>query len=128
MTFTQIMGTTAATQPFNTGAVSGTDDESPLTTSYSFSISQRLPFFSSLFEASYVGSDSKYQLNQNGVGTNANVIPAGRLYQSDVTQDPSKLNNGGEYIYGPFPIYQVISVVNHNLSSNYNSMQLSWVR
>lgn len=128
MTFTQIMATTAATQPFNTGAVSGTDDETPLTTSYSFSVSQRLPFFSSLLEVSYVGNDNKYQLNQNGVGTNVNVIPAGRLYQSDVTTDPSNLNNGGEYKYGPFPIYQIISVANHNLSSNYNALQVSWVR
>ena len=134
MTFTQIMATTAATQPFNTGAVSGMDDNSPLTTSYSFSISQRLPFFSSLLEVSYVGNQSKYGLNQNGVGTNANVIPAGRLYQPDVVDssgkpiDPSTLNNGGEYKFGPFPIYQIISVANHNLSSNYNSMQVSWVR
>ncbi len=133
-TFTQILATTAATQPFNTGAVSRTDDESPLTTSYSFSISQRLPFFSSLLEVSYVGNQSKYLLNQSGIGTNANVIAAGRLYQSDVVDsngnaiDPSTLNNGGEYKFGPFQIYQVISVANHNLSSNYNSMQVSWVR
>ncbi len=133
-TFAQIMATTAATQPFNTGAVSGTDDHSPMTTSYSFSISQRLPFWSSLLEVSYVGNQSKYGLNQNGVGTNANVIQAGRLYQSDVVDstgkpiDPSKLNNGGEYKFGPFPIYQVISVANHNISSNYNSLQVSWVR
>jgi Carboxypeptidase regulatory-like domain len=133
-TFAQIMALNVATQPFNTGAVSGTDDHSPLTTSYSFTVSQKLPYFSSLLEVSYVGNQSKYGLNQNGVGTNANIIPAGRLYQSDVVDssgkpiDPSSLNNGGEYKFGPFPIYQVISVANHNLYSNYNSLQVSWVR
>jgi hypothetical protein len=134
LTFAQIQAVVPGTQPFNTGAVSRTDDHSPLTTSYSFTISQRLPFFSSLLEVSYVGNQSKYGLNQSGVGTNANLVPAGRLFQSDVVDskgnqiDPSSLNNGAEYKYAPFPVYQVISVANHNLSSNYNALQVSWVR
>lgn len=110
--------------PFSTGAVSPTDDHSPLTTSYSFTISQRLPFFSSLFEASYVGNQSKYGLNQGGVGTNANVIPAGTLL--NIGKDPNI--GSGEYAYGTYPVYQVISVANHNISSNYNALQVSWVR
>jgi hypothetical protein len=112
------------TLPFSTGAVSRTDDNSPLTTSYSFTISQRLPFFSSLLEASYVGNQSKYGLNQNGVGTNVNVIPYGTLF--NIGKDPNVGAN--EYLYGNYPIYQTISVANHNIYSNYNALQISWVR
>ncbi len=111
------------TLPFGTGAVSPTDDHSPLTTSYSFTVSQRLPF-SSLLEVSYVGNQSKYGLNQQGVGTNVNVIAAGTLLK--IGKDPNV--GSGEYTYGNYPIYQTISVANHNLSSNYNSLQVSWVR
>lgn len=123
VTFAQIQTTNAGKQPFGTGAVSPTDDHSPLTTSYSFSVSQRLPF-ASLLEVSYVGNQSKYNLNQQGVGTNANVIPYGTLF--NIGKDPNV--GSGEYAYGNFPIYQTISVANHNLSSNYNAMQVSWVR
>jgi hypothetical protein len=123
LTFAQIQAVVPGTQPFATSAVSPTDNNSPLTTSYSFTISQRLPF-SSLLEVSYVGNKSKYQLNQNGVGTN--VIPFGTLF--NVGTDPSGLNNGGEYKYGPFPIYQAINLANHNGYSNYNGLQVSWVR
>jgi hypothetical protein len=124
LTFAQIQTVVPGTQPFATGAVSRTDDHSPLTTSYSFTISQRLPFFSSLLEASYVGNQSKYLLNQNGVGTNANVIPYGTLFS--IGKDPNV--GSDEYLYGKYPIYQGISVANHNLSSNYNALQVSWVR
>jgi Carboxypeptidase regulatory-like domain len=110
--------------PFSTGAVNPKDDESPLTTSYSFTISQRLPFFSSLLEVSYVGNQSKYGLNQSGVGTNANVIPYGTLFT--IGKDPNVGAN--EYLYGNYPIYQAINVANHNIYSNYNALQVSWVR
>ncbi len=125
LSFSQIEAIVPGTQPFATGAVSPTDDHSPLTTSYSVTISQRLPW-ASLLEASYVGNRSRYQLNTAGVGTNANVIPLGTLFNVGV--DPSTLAGGGEYKYGRYPIYQTISVANHNLSSNYNGLQVSWVR
>ena len=114
------------TLPFSTGAVSRTDDRSPLTTSYSFTISQRLPFFSSLLEASYVGNQSKYGLNQTGVGTNVNVIPYGTLFNLGAGKDPNV--GASEYLSGNYPIYQAINVANHNIYSNYNALQISWVR
>ncbi len=129
LTFAQIQAVNPSAQAFGTGAVSRTDDHTPLTTSYSFTISQRLPFFSSLLEASYVGNQSKYGLNQNGIGTNANVVPFGTLFNKGF--DPSNQNNGtnpSEYAFAPFPIYQAINVANHNIYSNYNSLQVSWVR
>jgi hypothetical protein len=124
-TFAQIEQIVPGTQPFGTGAVSPHDDHAPQTDSYSFTISQSLPF-SSLFEASYVGNQSRYGLNTSGVGTNANVVPYGTLF--NVGTDPSKLTGGAEYAYAPYPLYQTISVANHNLFSNYNSLQLSLVR
>jgi hypothetical protein len=125
LNFAQIQtAASGLTLPFSTGAVSRTDDHSPLTTSYSFTISQRLPFFSSLLEASYVGNQSKYGLNQGGVGTNANNIPYGTLF--NIGGDPNVGAN--EYLYGKYPIYQAINVANHNIYSNYNSLQVSWVR
>src|SRR5437762_1022167 len=83
------------TLPFSTGGVSRSDDQSPLTTSYSFTISQRLPFFSSLLEASYVGNQSKYGLNQNGVGTNINVVPFGTLFNKGFNPSNQNSNNCG---------------------------------
>ncbi len=137
----QIESTNVGTQPFGTGAVSRTDDESPLTTSYSFTISQRLPFFSSLLEISYVGNQSKYGLNQNGVGTNINVVPAGTLFNKGFNPSNQNSNNCGpngqgsgtlpcpsQYAFAPYPNYQVISEANHNIYSNYNALQVSWVR
>src|SRR5207249_1862871 len=124
-TFTGLAALVPGSQPFSSAGVSRTDDHSPLTTSYSFTISQRVPF-SSLLEVSYVGNKSKYQLNQNGVGTNVNLIPFGTLFKVGV--DPSTLTGGGEYKYGPYPIYQGINLANHNQYSNYNSLQVTWLR
>ncbi len=124
LSFAQIEATNPGTQPFATAGVSAHDNESPLTTSYSFTISQRLPF-SSMLEASYVGNQSKYLLNTAGVGTNINVIPYGALF--NVGKDPSTIGSG-EYDYGPYPTYQAVNIANHNLYSNYNALQVSWVR
>jgi hypothetical protein len=125
ISFAQIEATNPGIQPFATAGVSSKDSESPLTSSYSFTISQRLPF-SSMFEVSYVGNQSKYLLNTTGVGTNINVIPYGTLF--NVGKDPSLIGSGGEYTYGPYPTYQAVNIANHNLYSNYNALQMSWVR
>jgi hypothetical protein len=122
--FSQLEATNPGTQPFATAGVSATDSEAPLTTSYSFSISQRLPF-ASMLEASYVGNQSKYQFNTTGVGTNINVVPYGTLF--NVGKDPSSVGSG-EYAYAPYPTYQAVNIANHNLYSNYNALQVSWVR
>jgi hypothetical protein len=122
--FAGIEGTNPGTQPFATAGVSSNDSQNPLTTSYSFTISQRLPF-ASMLEASYVGNQSKYLLNQSGVGTNINVVPYGTLF--NVGKDPSSIGSG-EYDYAPYPTYQALNIANHNLYSNYNALQVSWVR
>lgn len=125
----QIQSTGGSAQPFNPQGVLQTDDNAPRTQSYSFTISQRVPF-SSLLEVAYVGNDTKYLLNGNGVGTNINIVPVGALLNAPF--DPSKQNSGGnpsEYQYAaPYKIYQNIAIARHNLSGNYNSLQVSWVR
>jgi hypothetical protein len=124
LSFAQLEATNPGTQPFATAGVSATDSQAPLTTSYSFSISQRLPF-ASMLEASYVGNQSKYQFNTTGVGTNINIVPYGTLF--NVGKDPSSVGTG-EYAYAPYPTYQAVNIANHNLYSNYNALQVSWVR
>ncbi len=125
-TFASISTTNPSAQPFATAGVSSADSHSPLTTSYSFTISQRMPF-SSMFEISYVGNQSKYQLNQTGVGTNINTIPYGTLF--NVGTDPSLIaKNSQDYLYAPYALYQAVNIANHNLYSNYNALQVSWVR
>jgi carboxypeptidase family protein len=111
-----------------TGLLPG-DDKTPLTTSYSFTVSQRIPF-SSLLEVSYVGNTSDYLLNGTGIGTNVNIVPAGTLLGlTDSQGNPINPNMGtGEYAYAPYNIYQALNIGQHNLKSNYNSMQVSWVR
>lgn len=123
LSFASIEATVPGAQPFSSAGVNPHDDHSPLTTSYSFSVSQRLPF-ASLLEISYVGNKSKYQLNQSGVGTNLNIVPYGTLLK--IGKDPNVGSN--EYLYAPYPIYQTLNLANHNLYSNYNSLQVSWVR
>jgi hypothetical protein len=124
MTLPQIEALTPGAAPFAAAGVLPTDDKTPLTTSYSFTVAQRLPF-SSLLEASYVGTDSKYLLNGTGIGTNANVVPYGTLFNRG--SDPAAFGSG-EYQFAPYNIYQALNIAQHNLSSNYNSLQVSWVR
>ena len=105
------------------GAVNAHDDASPLSRSWSFTISQRIPG-ASLLEVSYVGNDSRNGLNNGGVGTNVNAVPYGSAF--NYVGDPNSLGNLDRY--RPYNHYQALTVVNHNLYSNYNAMQVSWVR
>src|SRR5579862_253182 len=118
-----IQSTTFGTAPFSAAGVNRLDDTSPLTYSYSFTVDQKMPF-SSLLEVSYVGNRNSNQLNVSGVGTQINTVPAGTLF--NIGKNPNV--SAGEYAYGPYPQYQGINISNHNLTSNYNSLQISWVR
>jgi hypothetical protein len=133
-TFAQIQTyiNTLGPPPFAATGVLPTDDKTPLTTSYSFTVSQRIPF-SSLLEVSYVGDTSQYLLNGTGIGTNVNVVPYGALNGLNSnfpapTTDPGKVGSGEYALAAPFKIYQALNIAQHNLKSNYNSMQVSWVR
>jgi Carboxypeptidase regulatory-like domain len=122
-TVSPIQNSTFGTAPFAAAGVAANDNTTPLTYSYSVTIDQRLPF-SSLLEVSYVGNKNDDQLNVSGIGTEINTVPYGTLFKIGANPNVST----GEYLYAPYPIYQTINISNHNLYSNYNSLQISWVR
>ena len=104
-------------------AVDSKDDRSPYTDSYSFTVSQRLPF-SSLLEVAYVGNRSRDLQNQGGPFNNINAVPAGALLKAGVG-NPNDANLDS---FRPLAGFQDVRIVTHNLYSNYNSMQVSWIR
>ncbi len=105
------------------GAVSSTDNQQPYTDSYSFTVSQRMPW-SSLFEVAYVGNNSHAGLNSSGAGSNINAVPVGALLGHGV--DPNSLNAN---LYRPLLGYNgdLFLAVN-NTVANYNAVQATWVR
>ncbi|HXJ94882.1 MAG TPA: carboxypeptidase-like regulatory domain-containing protein [Terriglobia bacterium] len=128
-TVTPIESSTFGTAPFAAAGVSSTDNTTPRTYSYSFTVDQRLAF-SSLLEVSYVGNHNSNQLNATGTGTEINTVPYGTLFNPKTWGGTGTGPNigAGEYLYAPYPIYQTINISNHNLYSNYNALQISWVR
>jgi hypothetical protein len=106
-------------------AVNSKDDKEPYTDSYSFTIAQRLPW-STLMEVAYVGNTSNDLLNQGNVGTNLNLIPVGALLASaNGGVDPNKLNQNP---FRPILGFGDLPIIGNNLSSNYNSLQVTWLR
>ncbi len=70
-----------ADQASSPSAVDSKDDRQPYTDSYSFTISQRLPW-SSLLEVAYVGNQSKDLQITGGAGSNINLVPVGAMLAS----------------------------------------------
>ncbi len=66
-----------ADQASSPSAVDSKDDRQPYTDSYSFTISQRMPW-SSLLEVAYVGNQSRDLPISSGAGSNINLVPVGR--------------------------------------------------
>ena len=111
------------------GGTNASDDKRPKVQSYSFTIAQRLPG-SSIVEMAYVGNKATNTLNRtdNGDitnGINANAIPAGALFRYE---NPGNLQQSEIDATRKFAGYQNIYVAAHNLYSNYNSLQVSWIR
>ncbi len=107
------------------------DTQQPLTTSYTFTISQRLPWASSA-EFSYVGNQAKYLNNaSNGTFGNINALPYGFLFSHPslfgTAASPALSPVGtGSSSYNPYPQYGQIYEQEHNTYSNYNAFQASW--
>jgi hypothetical protein len=106
------------------------DDEQPMTKSYSFTVSQRMPW-ASLFEASYVGSKSKYLSNWNNNFGSLNLIPYGTLFKDPSLFDPTTPGGAANLSpnttpFKPYQLYQSIKEIRHNEYSNYNALQASW--
>lgn len=110
----------------STGAVDSKDNNDPVTDSYSFTISQRIPW-SSMVEVAYVGNQSRYLLNTSGgPGSNINLVPVGAMLSSaNNGKDPNSLTANN---FRPIPIYSDLNLATNNLYANYNSLQIKWMR
>jgi len=125
----------APAPPTTANTVDPTEDRQPITYSYNFTISQQVAF-RSLLEVSYVGnhtSNMPLEGNSNNASQdllNVNVIPTGTLfkdYAPGTNISGLNLNMGN---YSPFPAYahNNINVVRQLGVSDYNSLQISWVK
>ena len=107
------------------------DTQQPLTTSYSFTVSQRIPWTSTA-EFSYVGNQANRLNNaSNGNYGNINAIPYGYLFDYPslfgTASNPALSPVGtGASQYNPYPQYGQIYQQEHNNYSNYNAFQASW--
>ncbi|HEY4088385.1 MAG TPA: carboxypeptidase-like regulatory domain-containing protein [Bryobacteraceae bacterium] len=108
------------------GAVDSKDDRDPVTDSYSFTISQRVPW-SGLVEVAYVGNQSRDLLNTSGgAGSNINLVPVGSMLSSNNGGvDPATLNANN---FRPLAGISDINLATNNLYANYNSLQITYMR
>jgi len=115
-----------STQALTLSAVDRTNDRQPMTDSYSFTISQRVPW-SGLFEVSYVGNQTKYILNtQAGAGSDINLVPVGSMLSSrNGGVDPNTLNANN---FRPLQGFSSLGLATNNLYGNYNALQVKYNR
>jgi hypothetical protein len=120
--------------------VDGTDSETPLTSTYSFTVTQQMPA-DMVFSIGYVGNTSSYLLddgaNQGLYVDNVNAIPVGSFFRPDPNPKSSfygttvsPINIPGisasqQNDWRPFPEYASIQVLSHKLYANYNGLQLT---
>ena len=111
-----------ADQASSPSAVDSKDDRQPYTDSYSFTVSQRLPW-SSLLEVAYVGNQSRDLGMTAGAGSNINLVPVGAMLNQGV--DPNSLTAD---TFRPLKGFSDLNLATNKGYSNYNSLQLTWVR
>jgi Carboxypeptidase regulatory-like domain len=143
------IGLTAGSQPINGGVVAmdPTDYGIPRSRAYNLTISQQAPM-NSLVEVAYVGSSTDQIFmggeSVSGSGftsfTDQNKVPLGAFFQPDpvtgvISPNPENLTQGApnnaEAHYHPFGSSygtNQISVSTHVGYSNYNGLQVSWVK
>src|ERR1022692_3024949 len=114
-----------STQALSPAAVDKTDDKQPYTDSFSFTVSQRLPW-SSLLEAAYVGNRSKSLPNSSGAGSNINLVPVGAMLSSkNGGVDPNSLTANN---FRPLQGFSDLGLATNNTYASYNALQVTWVR
>ncbi|BDC49854.1 hypothetical protein F183_A21700 [Bryobacterales bacterium F-183] len=129
-TFQEVAATRATGDlPTLAAGVNPNDNKRPAVQSYSFTVAQRMPG-SSIIEMAYVGNRAYNTLNRAGAGPitngiNPNAVPAGALFRY-AAQD--NLEQSQIDATRRFQGYQDLAIANHNLYSNYNSLQVSWIR
>jgi len=115
--------------PGSLNVLNPTDTQQPETKSYSFTISQRMPWASTA-EISYVGNKATYLSNNGSTVGNLNVLPYGTLFQTanvGLFGTSSNIqNNPNVNAIHPYALYGSIHEILHNEYSNYNSVQASW--
>jgi len=120
------------------------DNQQPLTQTYSFSVSQRFPF-DSVFDIAYVGNQSKDLLTDNA-STNAvqaqdlrdvNAIPIGSFFKPDPNPASSlfgqvpnlaSFQQVQQNDYRKYPNYSHMGMPRHIAYANYNALQANWNR
>ena len=113
------------TQALSPAAVDSKDDRQPYTDSYSFTISQRLPW-ASLLEVAYVGNQSKDLALSAGAGSNINLVPVGAMLASkNGGVDPNSLTANN---FRPLQGFSDLGLATNGAYSNYNALQVTWVR
>jgi hypothetical protein len=111
-----------AATPAAPAAVSSTDNNQPYTDSWSFTIGQQTPW-QGYFEAAYVGNRSRdLQNSTGGFGSDINQVPLGAMLGAT---NPALANAND---YRPLQGYGDINLAVNNLYSNYNALQMAWVR
>ncbi|MCX6631039.1 MAG: TonB-dependent receptor [Candidatus Solibacter sp.] len=114
-----------STQALSPAAVDSKDDRQPYTDSFSFTISQRLPW-SSLFEVAYVGNRSKELPISSGAGSNINLVPVGAMLSSkNGGADPNSLTADN---FRPLKGFSDLGLATNAAYASYNALQATWVR
>ncbi len=114
-----------ANQPLSPSAVDSKDNKQPYTDQYNVTLSQRTPW-SGLLEVAYVGNRSRDLANSSGFGSDINLVPVGSMLSSNNGgKDPNSLNANA---FRPLQGFTDINLATNNLYSNYNAMQVTWVR
>lgn len=112
-------------------AVDRKDDRQAYTDSYSFTISERLPW-SSLLEVAYVGNQTRDIPSSGNGGSlgfntkNINLVPVGALLSSNNGGvDPASLDANK---FRPLLGFSDLWLATNNGWANYNALQVTWVR
>lgn len=114
-----------ADQATSPSAVDSKDDRQPYTDSYSFTVSQRMPW-SSLLEVAYVGNQSKDLQVSGGAGANINLVPVGAMLASkNGGVDPNSLTADN---FRPLKGFSDLNLATNLSYANYNALQVTWVR
>jgi hypothetical protein len=105
-------------------AFSSIDDQQPLTTSYSFSVTQALPG-KSVAELGYVGSQTAHGWLDPLTGINQ--VPLGGLFKPDpITGAPADPGSANLDNYRPLRNYSAVTVYTHGAYQNYSGLQATW--
>lgn len=118
-------------QALSPAAVDSASDKQPYTDSYSFTVAQRTPL-SGLLELAYVGNRSR-DIPSSGNGgslgfntNNINLVPQGSMLASkNGGVDPNTLTAND---FRPLKGFSDLNLATFNGYSNYNSLQVTWVR